>query len=285
MGKSSKQTNDPSAFAKPYISGAANAVQGAYEANQPNIQNISSLLQNNMGQVADSTLNNPNLAAANSYNNDVLSGQYLNSNPYLNDLINQTDSSVANKVNASIGTRGGAGGSAQTQLLSRELANNETSLRASQYNTERGNQQQAATTAGNLSNANDNNIQTLMSYLTGQATIPQSGADSYANSIGSLLGKYNTQTNTPSVASSISQGVGTALQLSSLFSDRRLKTDIKKIGEFADGLGRYVWRYVWGGPMHEGVMADEVEALRPWALGPQIAGYATVNYHKLDEAH
>lgn len=211
MGKSSKQTNDPSAFAKPYISGAANAVQGAYQANQPNIQNISSLLQNNMGSVADSTLNNPNLAAANSYNNDVLSGQYLNGNPNLQAIIDQTNGDVANKVNASIGTRGGAGGSAQAQLLSRELANNESTLRYNNYNNERTNQQQAATTAGNLSNANDNNIQTLMSYLSGQATIPQSGANSYASSIGSLLGQYNTQTGSQSLGSSLGGILGAGL--------------------------------------------------------------------------
>jgi len=28
-------------------------------------------------------------------------------------------------------------------------------------------------------------------------------------------------------------------------------------------------------------MADEVERLRPWALGPDIAGFKTVNYAAL----
>src|SRR3546814_11527117 len=65
------------------------------------------------------------------------------------------------------------------------------------------------------------------------------------------------------------------------FSDRRLKTGIRKIGEFADGLGRYVWIYIWGGPQHEGVMADEVSRLRPWALGAKVAGFDTVRYDLL----
>jgi hypothetical protein len=30
-----------------------------------------------------------------------------------------------------------------------------------------------------------------------------------------------------------------------------------------------------------GVMADEVAKLRPWALGPKRAGFATVNYGAL----
>lgn len=67
-------------------------------------------------------------------------------------------------------------------------------------------------------------------------------------------------------------------------SDRRLKTDIERIGEFSDGLGRYRYRYAWGGPMQEGVMADEVAELRPWALGPVIGGFSTVDYSMLDEA-
>lgn len=65
------------------------------------------------------------------------------------------------------------------------------------------------------------------------------------------------------------------------FSDRRLKRDIAKVGEYEDGLGIYLWRYIWGGSLHEGVMADEVAQLRPWALGPRIFGFATVNYDQL----
>jgi hypothetical protein len=61
-------------------------------------------------------------------------------------------------------------------------------------------------------------------------------------------------------------------------SDRRLKTNIKKIGELLDGLGVYTWVYKWGGRREVGVMADEVEKLRPWALGPTILGFKTVNY-------
>jgi hypothetical protein len=68
---------------------------------------------------------------------------------------------------------------------------------------------------------------------------------------------------------------------SKIFSDRRLKHAIQKVGEFADGLGIYIFSYLGSKQRHRGVMADEVERLRPWALGPQIAGYATVNYGAL----
>lgn len=69
--------------------------------------------------------------------------------------------------------------------------------------------------------------------------------------------------------------------ISGIFSDRRLKTDIKKVGEFSDGLGIYTFRYHGQSNRVKGVMADEVATLRPWALGPVKAGYATVNYGSL----
>lgn len=82
----------------------------------------------------------------------------------------------------------------------------------------------------------------------------------------------------PSTLGSIASTVG---GIASIFSDRRLKTAIRKIGEFADGLGKYSFRYKAGGPRYVGVMAQEVAKLRPWALGPVVNGFMTVNYEAL----
>lgn len=67
-------------------------------------------------------------------------------------------------------------------------------------------------------------------------------------------------------------------------SDRKAKKDIVKLGSLDDGLGVYEWTYIGGGPRHRGHMADEVERLRPWALGPIVNGYQTVDYAKINEA-
>lgn len=93
-------------------------------------------------------------------------------------------------------------------------------------------------------------------------------------------------------ASTSGGGLGKAIGLGlSLFSDPRLKTNIEKVGEFEDGLGIYDWNYIDDLPeiirdlcpagRQRGVMADEVAALRPDALGPVIEGYMTVNYGAL----
>lgn len=277
MGKKSKTEVGPSKFSQPYISDAANGLQAANNANAGNMANINSTLQNNMGTVLASTLNNPTMGAANTYTQDVLNGKYLNSNPNLQGIIDNTNSDVANATNAAIGVRGGAGGSAQAQIMARELAKNETNLRYQDYNTERGYQDKGVADAAQLSGANATNIQSLLQYLTTQAGLPTAQAQSYAQAIAGLMGQYNTQTKTPSAADSISQGVGTAMQIASVFSDRRLKRNIERVGEMSDGLGVYDYDYIWGGERQTGVMADEVANLRPWALGPEIGGYATVN--------
>jgi hypothetical protein len=64
-------------------------------------------------------------------------------------------------------------------------------------------------------------------------------------------------------------------------SDIRLKRAIEKVGEFADGLGLYIYQYITGGPVQWGVMAHEVAALRPEALGPVVDGYGSVLYGRL----
>jgi hypothetical protein len=82
----------------------------------------------------------------------------------------------------------------------------------------------------------------------------------------------------PSTLGSIASTVG---GIASIFSDRRLKRDIELVEREPDGLGVYAFRYVMSKVRVLGVMADEVAKLRPWALGPARAGYATVNYGAL----
>lgn len=82
----------------------------------------------------------------------------------------------------------------------------------------------------------------------------------------------------PSTFGAIGSAVG---GLASIFSDRRLKENIYKVDELPDGLGVYQFNYKGSPERYEGVMADEVANLRPWALGPEIDGYATVDYGAL----
>ncbi|CAB4155373.1 Intramolecular chaperone auto-processing domain containing protein [uncultured Caudovirales phage] len=79
----------------------------------------------------------------------------------------------------------------------------------------------------------------------------------------------------------LSGSTTTGTQPGSFFSDRRLKHDIKKIGEAKNGLPIYKFKYK-GDPQeqtHIGFMADEVEKKNPEAVG-ESQGFKTVDYDK-----
>lgn len=91
----------------------------------------------------------------------------------------------------------------------------------------------------------------------------------------SQLANFNAQNQFRSDALGGLFGLGAAAL--PLLSDRRLKTDIRKVGKTDDGLNVYTYRYITGGPVQMGVMADEVEKVKPEAVG-EINGFKAVNY-------
>ena len=85
-------------------------------------------------------------------------------------------------------------------------------------------------------------------------------------------------------ASGASEAAGTA----AMTSDRRLKTNIRKVGELASGLNTYFWDWTeeaktfvnqdlptWG------VMAQEARELFPDAISKDINGYLQVDYSRI----
>jgi len=70
--------------------------------------------------------------------------------------------------------------------------------------------------------------------------------------------------------------LGSAMIMS---SDRRLKKNIKKIGEYL-GLNVYSWTYLWGAKA-VGFMADEVKKVIPEAVVTHPSGYDMVDYGKI----
>jgi hypothetical protein len=63
------------------------------------------------------------------------------------------------------------------------------------------------------------------------------------------------------------------------FSDRRLKSNIVRIGEHPSGIG--IYEYDIFDRRERGVMADEVAKVMPDAIVPHSSGYMMVNYGKL----
>jgi hypothetical protein len=107
----------------------------------------------------------------------------------------------------------------------------------------------------------------------GAAPIYNAAQDQYAAAMQQYQQKLAAQ-------NSIMQGVAGIGSAAIMASDRRLKTNIQKLYTRLDGLGVYLYQYIWG-KWHIGVMADEVAELRPEALGPSMGGFMTVNYGRL----
>lgn len=82
----------------------------------------------------------------------------------------------------------------------------------------------------------------------------------------------------------LSGSTTTTTQPGSFFSDRRLKEDVQRIGEGDNGLPIYKYRYKGEPETHIGFMADEVEKVRPEAVGLHPTGYKTVDYDRATKA-
>jgi hypothetical protein len=66
-----------------------------------------------------------------------------------------------------------------------------------------------------------------------------------------------------------------------LDSDRRLKTDIVRVGLLRAGIPLYRFRYFWSDEVHVGVMAQDVLAVVPEAVITGASGFMQVDYTRL----
>lgn len=91
------------------------------------------------------------------------------------------------------------------------------------------------------------------------------------------LGAYNAQQaqGANTLGGLFSLG-GAALSNPFMFSDKRLKRDIKRIGTHATGVG--IYEYTMLGYPQVGVMAQELQAVRPDLVKRHQNGYLMVNY-------
>jgi hypothetical protein len=93
------------------------------------------------------------------------------------------------------------------------------------------------------------------------------------NQYDAQLGAYNAQ------QAGFNNLLGAGAQLGSaafMFSDRRLKSNIKRVGTHAIGVG--IYEYTMMGMSQRGVIAQEVQAVRPDLVKRHASGYLTVNY-------
>ncbi len=129
-------------------------------------------------------------------------------------------------------------------------------------------------------NAILNGQQVSMPNMPGFNSANASQATQY-NSAAQNTGQYNLDAFSAQQAglNSAMSGLGSAAMM---FSDRRLKENIQRVGEtviYGQSIPWYTWTYIWGEP-GEGVMADEVRHICG-LVHMHESGYEMVDYGRL----
>lgn len=96
---------------------------------------------------------------------------------------------------------------------------------------------------------------------------------------GLVNNNYNQQMNAYNAKTGALGGLfGAGITAAFKYSDARLKTNIKRIGETDSGTPLYSYNYIWGGPVEVGVMAHEAPKD---AVKFDADGFAMVDYGKV----
>lgn len=97
------------------------------------------------------------------------------------------------------------------------------------------------------------------------------GADA-TNRYGQQMAGYGAQMN----------AIGNIAGAAAAMSDKTLKENIVKVGQSPSGFNIYEWNYLWSPERFRGVIAQEVQKIKPQAVLSNIFGYLMVDYSKLD---
>jgi hypothetical protein len=112
-----------------------------------------------------------------------------------------------------------------------------------------------------------------------------SGRSLYQSGLSDIMGTQAGLSGDAMAANSSATGsaIGAigGIAAAAMMSDRRLKTNIVRVGKRADGLNVYAYEYVWGGGLQIGVMADEVIRVYPDAVLMTASGYQAVDYARI----
>lgn len=118
---------------------------------------------------------------------------------------------------------------------------------------------------------------------TQQGLLPQQLLGNYANIAQGIGGLGGSTTQRAASSSPFQQAAGIGLGLAGLFSDERVKKDIKKVGKTDGGLGVFTYKYK-GDPSkvtHMGVMAQEAAKKTPSAVFKSTMGPLAVDYSQV----
>lgn len=309
---SSSASGSAQAWAQPYAQQAAQNVIATNTANQGNLDALTAGARDQLANIQSQGQGvNQQLAGASKmlgqfgktagqadkFTGGVINGQYMSGNPYIRNIMAQMGEQILGDVGSAFSSAGRYGSGAYTGVLSDKLSDAYAQLLYGNYSDEMNRrmqasqmaygalgQQQQALAAQQQAQAANNQQQLAQTALA--AELPYIGSNNMANSLGALFSggtQTATQTGPSPIWGALGAGLGAAGSIFAGKSDRRAKTKIRLLGREPDGLGWYEFAYnETPDKMQIGVMADEVQQLRPWAYIPNFEGdFAGVDYGRL----
>lgn len=193
MGLSSKKTKTTQVNKPVYsaqVEGAANAQQAAYNRQLPALNQVSDNFLGLSNELIDRyRQGDPAINAARDYVTTTL-GTDSQNNPFLEQLLANSNNDVLNQTQAALGARGLTGGSDYAGLIADRVSKNSLATRYQDYDRQNQLKAQAAGLAPGV--AAGDYITLAPALQTGQlgALLPLQAALSNSAGVGGLLGQY-----------------------------------------------------------------------------------------------
>lgn len=202
MGKKSSKdksttVSGPPSWAVPIIKDAANLGISTIKGNQGTLQGLQSDLMGQLPQIQNMAMDTSTLSPGQGYIGNVLGGQYLNSNPYVEAMAHQGEQDAGNAVNSTFSLAGRTGGNNHATDLARGVAQAGNSVRFQNYQNERGLQGQAASLLPGYQQARTSGVLPYLASINAAANLPYAGIQNLSP-IGGLFNGYGTSTSTTS---------------------------------------------------------------------------------------
>lgn len=226
----------------------------------------------------------------------TLSGDYLNQNPYLDQLTDSITAAIRPGIDAQFAGGGRYGSGLHAESLGRGISRGLAQPLFGAYESERNRMQQAAGMAPQLAREDyydigqlgqvglrredlyGRQLQDQMQRFEFEQSEPNRRIAEYINLVSGPYGGTQTAQDNPNtggqVAGMAASTAAMMIPMMMMMSDERVKTDIKPIGETPI----YSWRYKWEPPgtEHVGPMAQDMEQIRPDAVS-EINGIKHIN--------
>lgn len=207
-----KTTTQPWKKAEPYIMGAANRANDAYDRNIGNIENVTGQVTGMIPGLIDRfNKGDAGVNAARGYNVDVLSGRYLGEgNPYLGTIADQIGNRTRNETTASLGVRGLTGGSTHADLVSKNVSDRLAQLYYSDYGAERDRMSTAAGQSPGMAAADYLPIDAILGSA-GAVTMPLQAANANSSTVASMFAPYTQTTQKQGIGGLLAAAAGSGL--------------------------------------------------------------------------